>query len=70
MRKNPMYMIGLSVAAFIGWKLLNETTRQFEEALAHPTDDDAVEAMEERYASKRRAGYLNPDKWHISQEEF
>ena len=68
--KHPMYMIGLSVAAFIGWKLLNETTQQFEDALVHPTDDDAVEAMEERYAAQRKAGYLNPDKWHLSQEEF
>ena len=68
--KHPMYMIGLSVAAFIGWKLLNEATQQFEDALVLPTDDDAVEAMEERYAAQRKAGYLNPDNWHVSQEEF
>ena len=68
--KHPMYMIGLSVAAFIGWKLLNEVTEQFEDALVLPTDDDAVEAMEERYAAQKRAGYLNPNNWHVSREEF
>lgn len=70
MVKHPMYMIGLSVAAFIGWKLLNEVTEQFEDALVLPTDDDAVEAMEERYAAQRRSGYLNPDKWHLGKEVF
>ena len=68
--KHPMYMIGLSVAAFIGWKLLNEATQQFEDALVHPTDDDAVESMEERYAAQKRAGYLNPNKWHLDEEVF
>ena len=69
--KHPMHMIGLSVAAFIGWKLLNEATQQFEDALVHPTDDDAVEAMEEALRSSEESrGYLNPDKWHLSSEEF
>ena len=58
--KHPMYMIGLSVAAFIGWKLLNEATQQFEDALVHPTDDDAVEAMESATKLRREPGTLTP----------
>ena len=61
----------------LGWDMQNRAgyAEQYkdvihEDALAHPTDDDDVEAMEERYAAQRRAGYLNPDNWHVSQEEF
>ena len=69
--KHPMYMIGLTVAAFIGWKLLTETAEAFEDALVNPTDDDdAVDAIEARYAAQKKSGYLNPDKWHLSSEEF
>ena len=46
MTKHPMYMVGLTVAAFIGWKLMAEAAERFEDALAHPTDDDnAVDAI-------------------------
>ena len=68
--KHPMYMIGLTVAAYIGWRMLNEAAEQFDDALLTPTDNEAVDAMERRYEAQRRSGYLNPDKWHLSSEEF
>lgn len=57
--KHPMYMIGLTVAAYIGWRMMSEITEQFEDTLLNPTDEEL-----------RRADYLNPNNWHIDQEEF
>ena len=37
--KHPMYMIGLTVAAFIGWRMMAPITNKFEEALINPKDD-------------------------------
>lgn len=59
MIKHPMYMIGLTVAAYIGWRMITETIEQFDDALLNPTDED-----------QRRADYLNPDNWYIDEEEF
>ena len=70
------YMIVLTAAAYIGWKMLNEAAEQFDDALLNPTDYSAtVDAMEQRYVdlrleAHRRSGYLNPDKLHLSTEEF
>ncbi len=53
--KHPMYMIGLTVAAFIGWRMMAPITNKFEEALINPKD---------------KQDYLNPDNWFIDNEEF
>ena len=57
--KHPMYMIGLTVAAYIGWRMISDTAEQFDDALLNPTD-----------CTRRRADYLNPDNWYIDPEEF
>lgn len=59
MMKHPMYMIGLTVAAYIGWRMMPSLVEKWEEALLHPTDYD-----------QRRTDYLNPDNWYIDPEEF
>ncbi len=53
--KHPMYMIGLTVAAFIGWRMMAPIADKFEEALINPKD---------------KQDYLNPDNWFIDNEEF
>ena len=53
--RHPMYMIGLTVAAFIGWRMIAPIANKFEEALINPQD---------------KRDYLNPDNWFIDDEEF
>ena len=53
--RHPMYMIGLTVAAYIGWRMMAPLANKFEEALINPKD---------------KQDYPNPDNWFIDDEEF
>lgn len=52
-----MYLIGLTLTAYIGWRKLSEMTQQWDDALLDVDD-------------QRRADYLNPDNWYVDTEEF
>lgn len=55
--RHPMYLIGLTLTAYIGWRKLSEMTQQWDDALLDVDD-------------QRRADYLNPDNWYVDTEEF
>ena len=55
--RRPMYLIGLTLTAYIGWRKLSEMTQQWNQALLNLDD-------------QQHTDYLNPDNWHIDTEEF